>query len=319
MTQQDYASALQPFGYTQQEAKFVATVALHSGYFLRRQYNPKRGKAANDLCRKTVALRHASPTAWGTTSLYHLSAKPLYRALGQTDNRHRRDQDSFHLRAKVMGLDYVLLHPQFRYLPTEEDKINYFCGTLGIKEGVLPTKVYTGSNNAITQRYFVDKYPIRIDPQTKRVAFCYIDDGVYTPPGFNTWLKQYSPLLSALGCAEIVYVATSSSEFPVAQREFAKSFPSIDGILDAEVLAYFEQRRRIEERGAVGLTQAHLDTYRRLSRKYQEICFERQYALWRGIAGATAQPLEVGFSTFVLPFCYSFFSRVAKIKGGTLS
>ena len=122
---------------------------------------------ADTLCRKVSAFGHATSATYGRrTRLYHLCAKQLYAALGQADNRHRRPTDSCYVRGKVMGFDYVLLHPQYRFLPTEQDKLAYFCEERGVSKAHLPTKVYTGSHEARTERYFVDKYPLRVDPAT---------------------------------------------------------------------------------------------------------------------------------------------------------
>lgn len=306
MAPEALTSALLPFGYSPREAAFVAAAALHSGYFLARQYSPKRGKAADTLCRKLAAFEHASSAVLGGgVRLYHLHAKPLYRALGQTDNRHRRERDQ--VRAKVMGLDYVLLHPQYRYLPTEQDKLAYFCDERGIAREALPTKVYTGKRQDRTLRFFVDKYPVRIESESNRVAFCYIDDGIFTPPGFATWLKQYSRLIEALGAAEIVYVGSSPAALATAEREFTKAFPSADDSLSGELRGYFHMRSEIEQRGPAGRSQQELDAFRRLSRRYAEGRFEQLYALWRDACAPARSGPQVTFSTFVLPFSYGFF------------
>ena len=281
MTIDEQTAALQQFGYTAREAEFLALAALHSGYFLRRQFCPKRGKLADTLCRKVLARQHARATVYGrNTHLYHLFAKPLYIALGQDDNRHRRPHDPFYLRAKVMGFDYVLAHPGYRFLPTEQEKLHWFCEVRGTRQKDLPTKIYTGKDRTQTERYFVDKYPVRIDPQTGKVAFCYINDGVYTPPGFLTWLRQYTPLLEALGEAEVIYIAPSEAAFPAAQREFAMQFPAGGGAVAPELLAYFELRKDFEQHGPAGRPQGVLDLYRRLSRRYAEPRFEQQYTAW---------------------------------------
>jgi len=99
MTFTDQASALRSFGYSQSEAAFVAMAALHSGHFLARQYRGHRGKGAARLCEKAVAFEHAKPSVYGyRTTIYHLFAKPLYQALGEEDNRHRRDTEPARLR-----------------------------------------------------------------------------------------------------------------------------------------------------------------------------------------------------------------------------
>lgn len=316
MTQAEQVAAIQQFGYTRREAEFIALAALHSGYFLRRQVCPKRGKLANTLCRKVLAREHARATVYGrNTHLYHLFAKPLYVALGQDDNRHRRPHDPFYLRAKVMGLDYVLAHPGYRFLPTEQEKIAWFCQVRGIAQQALPIKVYTGKDRSQTERYFVDKYPVRIDPQSGKMAFCYLDDGVYTPPGFGTWLRQYTALIHALREAEVIYVATSEAAFASARREFAKQFPEAGGCFAPELLAYFELRRDFEQRGPTGRSQDVLDKFRRLSRRYAEERFQRQYSAWREAKSGSDVGSQIVFSTYILPHSYAFFGAAGEGEG----
>ena len=96
---------------------------------------------------------------------------------------------------KVMGLDYVLLHSGFGFSPPKRKKLGYFTGQLGLSRGLLPTKIYHGSDGTKTTRFFVDKYPISVLPDAAGVRFCFIDDGVFTSPSFPTWMEQYAPLI----------------------------------------------------------------------------------------------------------------------------
>lgn len=308
MTRPEQVVAVQQFGYTAREATFITLAALHSGSFLRRQYCAARGKSAATLIRKVMGYEHARTTVYArNTHLYHLFAKPLYTAIGQTDNRHRRERDSFYLRAKVMGLDYVLMNQEYRYLPTEQEKLAYFCDEIGVGRAHLPTKTYTGKGQSRTQRYFVDKYPVRIDPTTGKVAFCYIDDSVFTPPGFPTWLAQYSPLIHALGEAEVVYVSAAESGFAAGRTAFAKQFPATEGATPVDLLEYFQLQQDFERRGAAGRSQEILDLFRRMSRRYAEDRFQTLYVAWKTATAAPSAPSKITFSTFLLPFFYTFF------------
>src|SRR5262245_62971136 len=76
---QQRVSAIEQFGYTHREAEFLVLAALHSGYFLRRQFSPP-GKLDDAFCRKLVAngqgrVVHATNQA----QVYHVSGRPLYR------------------------------------------------------------------------------------------------------------------------------------------------------------------------------------------------------------------------------------------------
>src|SRR5690242_10717877 len=89
------AIALQRFGYTQLEAAFLRLAALHSGYFLRRQYAQFLGGKNNgnvtQLVQRALANAHVKTSTWRqNTQLYHLCTRSFYAALGQGDNRNRR-------------------------------------------------------------------------------------------------------------------------------------------------------------------------------------------------------------------------------------
>jgi len=311
MTRADQVTAIQQFGYTAREASFIAAAVLHSGYFLRRQFGSKGGKRADTLCKKVLAYHHADATRFASkTYLYHLRSKALYRALGQQDNRHRRGHDPFHVRSKVMGLDYVLLHPAYRFLPTEEDKLAFFCGERNLAKSLLPTKTYAGKGGN-TERFFVDKYPIRIDSERGGVAFCYIDDGAFAGLGFGTWLAQYDALISGMGDAEVVYVSSNPASFELARRQFSLQFSTVNGGLQAELLSYFEIRKDLEVHGSSGRTQAFLDSFRKLNQVYGEPRFQEQYTAWRGASQPALPAFHVGFSTYHLDYAYRFLGVTA--------
>src|SRR5688572_2454196 len=97
MTNEDRAEALRQLGYAAREAAFLVLVALHGGYFLRRQYCEFLGKEAGgtaaSLVQKVVANGHAKVSLYErNTHVYHLCTRPFYAFLGQTDNRNRRDR-----------------------------------------------------------------------------------------------------------------------------------------------------------------------------------------------------------------------------------
>src|SRR5206468_12216986 len=111
MTLNDRINAVAGFGFTARQARFLVTVALHSGYCLRRQYEAfagiQYGKNVRDfldgLVTAGVATRFTGRADRG--HVYHLRARTLYRALGDEDNRHRRVASAAHLARKRMVLD----------------------------------------------------------------------------------------------------------------------------------------------------------------------------------------------------------------------
>src|SRR3954451_9441369 len=117
-------AAIRQLGYSRCEAEFVALVALHSGFFVRRQYHADRGKADATLVRKLCIKGHAAVVPGsGREQVLHINGKAIYRVLGQDDNRHRRAHESFYIRAKLMLLDYVLSERPARFLATAEEKV----------------------------------------------------------------------------------------------------------------------------------------------------------------------------------------------------
>jgi hypothetical protein len=95
MTDSERIKALQVLGYNDREAGFLCLAALHSGYFLRRQYyafaSVESGKAALLLEENLLDKRHAKVISFARgTQLYHLCSRPFYHALQEGDNRHRR-------------------------------------------------------------------------------------------------------------------------------------------------------------------------------------------------------------------------------------
>ena len=83
-------AAVCDLGYTVREAAFLRSVAVHSGYFVRRQFlhaiGRTSGKAVADFTARLVARRHATvQTFCRSTHVYHLSAAALYSAAGDAD------------------------------------------------------------------------------------------------------------------------------------------------------------------------------------------------------------------------------------------
>src|ERR1051325_6119720 len=128
LTDSERRDGLTRLGYTSREAAFLCLAALHAGYFLRRQYAQFLGTSMSGqvaaLIEKVLANGHAEATTFaGDIHIYHLCARPFYAVLGQEDNRNRRTRQPATIRKKLMALDYVLAHPDHRYLATEQEKL----------------------------------------------------------------------------------------------------------------------------------------------------------------------------------------------------
>jgi hypothetical protein len=132
MTFDDRVRALEPLGFTPRQTRFIATVALHSGYCLRRQYGAfagvRYGKNVCDffetLVERQLAERFTQRPDRGL--IYHLQARAIYRALGQDENRNRREASAALSRADH-GARLRARHPELDWLATEADKVELFA------------------------------------------------------------------------------------------------------------------------------------------------------------------------------------------------
>jgi hypothetical protein len=111
--------ALEMLGYTPRQAQFFVLVALHGGYFLRRQYvtftGTPHGQATVRFLAHSVAREHVRVLPYGRQGhVFHLYARPLYAAIGQEDNRNRRPAEWDAVVRKLMTVDFVLANQTAR-------------------------------------------------------------------------------------------------------------------------------------------------------------------------------------------------------------
>jgi hypothetical protein len=83
------AELLAPFGVTERQARFLATVMLHSGVFVGRQYAAfsgiTHGQKVHDFIERLLIRRFVTPIELGSTGrtrIFHVHHKPLYAAIG---------------------------------------------------------------------------------------------------------------------------------------------------------------------------------------------------------------------------------------------
>src|SRR5437660_3352514 len=88
---------LMRFGFSERQARFLVHVLVFSGVFLERQYRAftglAHGQKTHDFLTKLVTAGYATPITPGALHrgrLYHVQYKPLYEAIGEANNRHRR-------------------------------------------------------------------------------------------------------------------------------------------------------------------------------------------------------------------------------------
>jgi hypothetical protein len=192
------------YGFTERQAGFVVTVMLHSGVCLGRHYctfsRITWGQKMHDFFRKLLDRGYATARKCGhnTARLYHIHHKPLYEAIGEPDNRHRKPIALPRAVERLMLLDAILAERRVQWLATEQDKVAHFMLTRQVPRRDLPTLVFRADNcGSETVRYFPDKLPIGLGPDRRTHIFMYLVTRPL-PVDFRMFLERHAELLRAL-------------------------------------------------------------------------------------------------------------------------
>jgi hypothetical protein len=254
VTDQDRIEAIQGLGYTEREACFLHLVALHSGYFLRRQYNQllgqRRGGNAAALVKKLLKRKHARvEPSCERMLIYHLCRHGFYGLIGEPDNRHRRRRGTIGIKTKVMSLDLVLDQKGIAWLGTEQDKHHLFTRKLSIPAIFLPKGYSRPGTEADVPPHFGERLPIGVTRLVEGedcslppvVSFAYLDPGPSRTHGFETFPKRYFPLFACIKRLRIIYASDSKAGFPQADR----ALQTFSGHLQMEATSFI--RNRVEQ------------------------------------------------------------------------
>ena len=218
------AATLRGLGWTPRQAEWLTLVCLHSGVFVRSQYQARYKVTAAPATRFVSALMDAGVVREAglldrrggrPTSICHVHSRPLYRALGIEDNRHRRSASPEVTVRRLLSLDYVLEHPDLGWLPTEPEKLAYFQ-RLGISSTVLPHRLHRDPGaDRPTPRRFPLNLPIAGSGAT--TTFVHADPGGrrrLQSDRIRSWVTAHAGLWEALrdggGAVHIVAVTRTA-------------------------------------------------------------------------------------------------------------
>ena len=219
---------LRPLGFTGLQAEWITLVCLHSGLFTRDQagaFLRLAPRTARDFVHALLEARVSGrPVADAQTVdgrwIYRIFGKAIYRELGITNVRHRREASIEVMRRRLLSLDFVLDHPDLPWLATEQEKVACF-EQLGIDPELFPKRIYYGRANGRV-RYFHIKMPIAVEPE--RATFTYIDPGMGTRTELDSWGDAHRNLWHRLREAgrgiEVVAVAWEQHLLDRAERVF---------------------------------------------------------------------------------------------------
>jgi hypothetical protein len=199
-------AAVAGFGFTERQARFLVTVMEHAGVFVERQYcafaGIAHGQKTHDFIEKLLLhefAREIRPGALHRGRLYHVQAKRLYAAIGETDNRNRKPAPRGRLVERLMLLDAVLDDREHLWLGTETDKWRYVvlrCREHRLEKKELPHVVF-GKGAAQTLRLFPDKLPIGVVRAGDDHVFVYLARR-RSPVDLRAFLVRHAVLLKAL-------------------------------------------------------------------------------------------------------------------------
>ena len=288
MTFEERVQALDFLRLTDRQARFLATVALHSGYCLRRQYlafaGVRYGKNVRDfldgLVMRGLALRFTYRADRG--HVYHLHARAIYRALQQDDNRNRRVASPALIARKLMLLDLVLSEPDVEWVATEHDKVELFTTRYGIDRDDLPHRTFdgVGEDEAVTTRYFIDKLPIYTSPLTAVPHFVYLASDTATQ-GFEQFLRDHRRLFAGLPAWAVVCAKPAHIVDLSAHEATFSDFVQGKAFGNADRLRRLFATRRLVEDGQLGkLSADDLHAFRQARKLFATPRTERLYVAW---------------------------------------
>ncbi len=306
-------------GYTRRESEFLFLVATHSGYFTNRQFKSfartESGSISHAFIRKLLAHKHASYHAYRSGGrVYHVFARKLYQAIERENLRTRKKHELEYVKTRLVALDFVVGHGQYRYLETEAEKIAFFVNEYNISIDALPLKQYRARKSAeVTPRYFVDRFPMFVNPGSSRpvLTFTYVDTGAVTLDGFGTHMRAYQRLLYALPRFEFIYIAPNARLFQAAESEFHHVlYGRREQTTSVNILNYFRLRKAWDAKERVA--SADVVLLKETQLRYVGSNVETLYAKWRqGVVGDeevmrdASQFVEPGKTTFRTLVCGS--------------
>lgn len=271
--------AVTTMGFTERQAGFLVTVMLHAGVCLGRQYcaysRIAYGQKMHDFFGSLVAGGFATARRCGHNKarVFHLHYKPLYRAIGEADNRHRRPTTLPRAVERLMVLDAVLAERERHWLATEREKLAYFTLTQAVRREDLPRLIFRADEGE-TVRYFPDKLPIAVSSDGRTHLFLYLVTRD-VPVDFRAFLERHAELLRALPAwtVRLLVPRHLKEAIPVYKAAFREqlSTPVRPAILD-ELRWYFEARR-------AGKTAAS-ERFDHASRAFNAPRFQTLYRTW---------------------------------------
>ena len=330
MTREDHVERILRFGYTETEARFLYLVVTHSGYFTQAHFlrfaGVEKGGLSSRLVAKADKFGHIRTLRFGQHRLVHnLYRRRFYELLGKDNLRNRRHLSPLLIRTRLLILDFVVAHPELRYLETEHDKVDHFHCARGLPKALLPCRIYKGAiEGTETRRYFVDRSPIFLDGQSQPLdpVFVYCDHGERSLLGFVSFLENYSAVLRSLPSFRLIYSSPNAKKFLRAEGFFRRKLSSSTRVDPARLERYFTVRNLWDTGQTAALTSADRQLLRLGDEQYRDPFFEEIYrgVIAEKVSSAQLNALiqsaldapERAFDTYLLPESYDILDHVSE-------
>lgn len=262
--------AIENFGFTERQARFLITVTLNSGVCVPRQYaefvGTAYGQNVNAFFDKLVGQGFAVDCSCvhNRARVYQVRYQPLYEATGEPNNTNRKPIAAASVVERLMLLDAVVAQRELVWLSTVADKAAFFTVTSSCPVAQLPHKtVGVGANRRVQK--FPDGFPIGVESNGRPVFLFLFSD--WSVDELRAFLQRHADLLVSLPgwTLRVVlppHLATlKPSVEAVVRDELANP---ISSMALAELRWHFEQRR--DQRSAK--TSADADRFRRTQRAF---------------------------------------------------
>ena len=319
----DPIASLESIGYLERESSFLYLVAVHSGYFLARQFcqfvNRDRGALPTRFLEKASRLHHIRVIECGRgRHIYHLVSKPVYAALGRRDSQNRRIKGDAYIKSRLMVLDFLLAHLRANVLEDAASKVDFFTTQCGVAKEVLP--------HSYVERplYFSEGFPIVVT-NTGISQFTFFDEGQVTATRFERFLKQYQPLFEALGEFELIYLSDTERSSGRATATFNRFLPAdrLRGVTSMtpmgvdHFIEYLGATFRYDAKGTI-TSARDLEVLREGEHLYTTLEHRALQAAWSNQSTSAdrirrrflQKSLRSTFTTVVLPYSYPVYSRL---------
>jgi hypothetical protein len=290
MTMEERVQAVEALGFSLGQAQFLVTVALHSGYCLRRHYTAftgtKTGKNVQRFLEGLVARQLARRTTYRLDRgyVYHLHAWSLYQAVGHPNDRNRLQMSAAAIARHLMLLDIVLSDPAVTWIATEAEKVALFTTRFQVPIHALPRRtLLPEAQTARASRYFRDKLPIGLEGDPSTVRFVYLATEA-SAASFERFLRDHARLFNALPAWTVVIAhpprLTPPASWTTTFERFVSGAGVLDGIDAGGLERHFRVRRAVEQLDFAAVELNDLQTYRERAKRFDTPAIESLFARW---------------------------------------